>query len=307
MAPASKGLILACLAAVYIVWGTTYYALKVGVQGAGPYFLIGTRFLAAGLLLLVWLTLRGARMPTAKQWANSSLLGLLMLTLGIGSVTVAERTVSSGAAVALISVQPLAIALWSGMLEKWPARDQWLAIFIGLAGTMVMIAGADLRASPMGTALIVFGTLTWSLASVLSRRLDIPHGAMGFASEMVMGGVISIVVSLMFGESWALPQSADVWWAWAYLVVFGSLIAFSAYRVLVERASPTLAATYAYVNPPVALFVGWWLGGETFSKNVFIGLPIVLAAVGLHTWTQLKAPQANKSPTRETEEAPKAA
>lgn len=306
MAQASRGLILACLAAVYIVWGTTYYALKVGVQGAGPYFLVGTRFLAAGVLLLAWLKIRGQRMPTAKQWGNSALLGLLMLTFGIGSVTSAERTVSSGAAVALISVLPLAIALWSGLLEKWPGRDQWLAIVIGLIGTLVMVAGADLRASPWGVTLIMFATSMWSLGTVLSRRMDVPHGAMGFAAEMVMGGVITLIVSLMFGESWALPRSADVWWAWAYLVVFGSLIAFSAYRVLVERASPTLASTYAYVNPPVALFVGWWLGDEKFSTNVFIGLPIVLAAVGLHTWTQLRAAPV-PAPSNETEEAPKPA
>ena len=290
-APApSKGLIFACLAAVYVVWGTTYYALKVGVHGgAGPYFLIGTRFIAAGVLLLVWLKVRGARMPTLRQWANSALLGFLMLAVGIGGVTLAEKTVSSGAAVALISVLPLAIALWSGLLEKWPGREQWLAIGIGLAGTLVMVAGADLRASPGGTALILLSTTTWSLGTVLSRRLDVPQGAMGFAAEMFAGGLVALVMSAAFGEHWVLPHSAPVWWAWAYLVVFGSLIAFSAYRLLVERASPTLASTYAYVNPPVALFVGWWLGDESFSANVFLGLPIVLAAVAFHTWSQLRA------------------
>jgi drug/metabolite transporter (DMT)-like permease len=292
---ASKGLILTCLAAVYVVWGTTYFALKVAVQGAGPYFLVGTRFVVAGVLLIGWLKLRGQRMPTPRQWANAALLGFLMLVLGIGNVTMAERTVSSGAAVALISVLPLAIALWSGLLEKWPGREQWLAIVIGLIGTLVMIIGADLRASPGGTALILFATLAWSLGTVLSRRIDVPHGAMGFAAEMFAGGIVALVISAAFGESWVLPRSAPVWWAWAYLVVFGSLIAFSAYRLLVERASPTLASTYAYVNPPVALFVGWWLGNETFSANVFIGLPIVLAAVALHTWTQLRTTPAATS------------
>jgi len=111
---------------------------------------------------------------------------------------------------------------------------------------------------------------------------------MGFAAEMIAGGVLCLVASLVMGERWALPSTSGAWWAWAYFVVFGSLIAFSAYRVLVDRASPTLASTYAYVNPPVALFVGWWLGNETFSRNVFIGLPIVLAAVAWHTWTQMR-------------------
>lgn len=291
--PAPQWLIGTCLASVYIVWGTTYYALKVGVQGSPPYFLVGTRFVVAGALVIAWLMLRGQRLPTLRQWRNSALLGFLMLSIGLANVTIAEKTVSSGAAVALISFMPLVMAVWSGLLEKWPKRSAWLAIGLGTMGTLVMITGADLRASPGGTALILIGTVTWSLGTVLSRRMDVPAGAMGFGAEMLTGGAIALVMSLAFGEHWALPQSAPVWWAWAYLVVFGSLIAFSAYRVLVERVSPTLASTYAYVNPPVALLVGWMLGNETFSLNVLLGLPIVLIAVGWHAWSELRstAPQ----------------
>lgn len=286
---ASLLLVIACLAAVYIVWGTTYYALKVGVLHTGAFFLIGTRFLVAGGLLMVFLLARGQPLPPLRQWGGIGVLATLMLVIGMGCTTSAERTVSSGAAVALISVMPLMMAIWSGLLEKWPARAEWLAVCVGLMGTLVMITGRDLRASPGGTTLIVIATLAWSLGTVLSRRLDVPKGAMGFAAEMVVGGVIAMAVSAALGEEWALPGRADVWWAWSYLVVFGSLIAFSAYRYLVEHVSATLASTYAYVNPPVALFVGWWLGNETFSPNVLIGLPIVLAAVGWHTWTQLRA------------------
>lgn len=104
---------------------------------------------------------------------------------------------------------------------------------------------------------------------------------------MLAGGAIALIVSAVLGEPWTMPTSDAVWWAWGYLVVFGSIIAYSAYRTLIERASPTLAATYAYVNPPVALLVGWWLGGESFSPNVLIGLPVVLAAVGLLAWAQM--------------------
>jgi drug/metabolite transporter (DMT)-like permease len=284
-----KWLIVTCLASVYIVWGTTYFALKVGVQGAAPYFLVGTRFVVAGALAMTWLKMRGHPLPTLRQWRGSALLGFLMLAIGLSNVTIAERTVSSGAAVALISFMPLVMALWSGLLEKWPKRSEWLAIAVGTLGTLVMVTGADLRASPSGTLLILSGTVAWSLGTVLSRRIELPAGAMGFAAEMLAGGVIALVMSVAFGERWALPQSSAVWWAWAYLVVFGSLIAFSAYRVLVDRVSPTLASTYAYVNPPVALFVGWLLGNEKFSMNVLLGLPIVLAAVGWHTWSQMRA------------------
>lgn len=280
-------LVLTCLAITYVVWGTTYFALKVGLEEAAPFYMLGTRFLLAGGLLLAGLMLAGTRLPTLRQWGNSAILGFLMLVLGIGSVTVAEQWVASGAAVALISVQPLVIALWIGFLGKWPRPLEWLAIVIGLVGTLVMVVGQDLSASPLGTALILFGVMSWTFGVTLTSRLDMPEGAMGFAAEMIAGGALCMLVSLMFGEHWTLPETARVWWAWGYLVIFGSLIAFSAYRFLVDRVSPTLAATYAYVNPPVALFVGWWLGAEEFTLNIFIGLTVVLVAVALHAWLAL--------------------
>ncbi len=126
---------------------------------------------------------------------------------------------------------------------------------------------------------------------------------MGFAAEMLVGGIVALGVSAAFGERWHLPDTREVWAAWAYLVVFGSLIAFSAYRYLVDRVSPTLAATYAYVNPPVALFVGWWIGAEHFAPNTFIGLPIVLVAVGLHAWSWRKATMSNAQAEAGTRDA----
>jgi drug/metabolite transporter (DMT)-like permease len=275
----------ACLAAVYIVWGTTYLAIKIGIEEVGPFFLLGTRLVVAGGVFLLALLAFGTPLPTRKQWLNAGLLGFLMLVVGIGCVSVAEQWVSSGAAVALISIQPLGTATWAVAFGRKPRALEWVAIFIGVAGTLVMVMGQDFQASPLGTGLILFGVLSWTLAANLAGRLDVPPGGMGFAAEMLVAGVISLVVSAALGEKWEIPDSARIWGAWAYLVVFGSLIAFSAYRYLVDRVSPTLAATYAYVNPPVALFVGWWLGSETFSPNTFIGLPVVLVAVALHAWS----------------------
>jgi drug/metabolite transporter (DMT)-like permease len=196
--------------------------------------------------------------------------------------------VSSGATVALISIMPLATALWSGAFGQWPRRAEWIAILLGGAGAAIMLLGRDLQGSTLGTLLILFSAASWSLGTVLSRRLDIPHGPTGFGAEMLTAGLMGLVVSAALREHWAIPQAAHVWWAWGYLVVFGSLIAFSAYRFVVERVSASLAATYAYVNPPVALVVGWWLGNETFSANVLLGLPVVLIAVALHAWIQTR-------------------
>jgi drug/metabolite transporter (DMT)-like permease len=282
----SPWMIGACLLAVYVIWGTTYFAIKVGVAQVAPFFLVGTRFVVAGGALMLVQMLRAKRMPTLKQWRNAALLGFLLLVVGNGGVAVAERWVSSGATVALISVMPLGTALWSGALGQWPRRWEWLAIGLGAVGVAVMLMGRDLHGSLPGTALILLATTCWSLGTVLSRRLDLPHGPTGFGAEMLSAGIIALIVSAALGEHWAVATEPRVWWAWGYLVVFGSLIAFSAYRYVVERVSPTLAATYAYVNPPVALLVGWWLGNESFSSNVLVGLPIVLGAVALHAWIQ---------------------
>jgi drug/metabolite transporter (DMT)-like permease len=282
----SAWLISACLLAVYIVWGTTYFAIKVAIEGMAPFFLVGTRFIVAGVLLLGWQALRGAPAPTMRQWRGAALVGFLLLVVGNGGVSVAEHWVSSGATVALISIMPLATALWSGAFGEWPRRAEWTAIALGGAGAAIMLLGRDLQGSMFGTLLILFSTASWSLGTVLSRRLDIPHGPTGFGAEMLTAGLMGLIVSAALGEHWTIPHAPRVWWAFGYLVVFGSLIAFSAYRFVVERVSPSLAATYAYVNPPVALLVGWWLGSETFSENVLVGLPVVLGAVALHAWIQ---------------------
>jgi drug/metabolite transporter (DMT)-like permease len=285
----SVPLTIACLASTYVIWGTTYYAIKVGIEAWPTFFLVGTRFVVAGLALLGWQALRRRGMPTARQWRNSTLLGVLLLVMGNGAAAVAEHWVSSGATVALVSIMPLIVAVWSGVFGEWPRPLEWCALALGAAGTLVMLLGRDLRVSAIGTLVILVGTTSWSLGTVLSRRLDVPRGASGFGAEMLTAGLVALILSLLLRERWSLPVSAGAWWSWAYLVVFGSLIAFSAYRYLVERVSATLAATYAYVNPPVGLLVGFWLGSESFSGRLLLGLPIVLAAVALLAWAQAHA------------------
>lgn len=282
-------LVAACLVSVYVIWGTTYFAIKVGIEESPPFFLMGTRFVVAGGLLLAWQLLRRQPMPTIKQWRGAALIGFLLLVGGNGAVAVAERWVSSGATVALISAMPLCTALWSGVFGQWPRRMEWGAIVLGGIGAAVMLMGRDLQGSLAGTLVIMLGISSWSLGTVLSRRVDVPHGPTGFGAEMLAAGLIDLAISASLGEHWAAAYSPRVEWAWIYLVIFGSMIAFSAYRFVVERVSTTLASTYAYVNPPVALFVGWWLGHESFSTNTLFGLPIVLGAVALLAWVQSRS------------------
>ena len=276
--------IVAALFAVYVIWGTTYFAIRVAVRDMSPYFLVATRMCVAGVVLLVWTWARGRPLPSLAQWRGALAVGCLLLVLGNGSVSVAERWVSSGAAVALISIVPLATAVWSGVFGAWPRRSEWLTIGLGALGAAIMLCGRDLTASSAGTLILLGGAASWSLGTVLARRLPVAAGAAGFGSEMLCAGAVSFVVSAVLGEHWTWHLNPGAWAAWGYLVVFGSLIGFSAYRFIVERLSPTLAATYAYVNPPVGLLTGWWLGGERFSPLLLLGLPVVLVAVGLQTW-----------------------
>jgi drug/metabolite transporter (DMT)-like permease len=280
---------VACLLAVYILWGTTYYAIKVAITGFPTFFFVGTRFVAAGGLILLWQLLRGAPMPTWSQWRGAALIGCLLLLAGNGTVAMGEHWVSSGAAVALISSVPLTTAAWSCLFGERPARLEWLAMGVGTAGIAVMLLGHDLRASPLGVAVVLGGSMCWSLGTVLARRVDVPAGATGFGAEMLCAGIAGFIVSALAREPWTFSIALRPWAAWGYLVVFGSLIGFSAFRFLVERVSATLATSYAYVNPPVALFIGWWLGNEQFSAALLLGLPVVLGAVGLQTWAHARA------------------
>jgi drug/metabolite transporter (DMT)-like permease len=281
-------LIIICLIAVYILWGTTYYAIKIAISGFATFFLVGTRFVFAGGLILGWQMLRGAPMPTFAQWRGAALIGCLLLLAGNGSVALGEHWVSSGAAVALISSVPLTTAGWSCLFGERPARLEWLAMGVGTLGIAVMLLGHDLQASRLGVAVVLGGSLCWSLGTVLARRVALPAGATGFGAEMLCAGLAGFIISALAHESWSFAGAIRPWAAWGYLVIFGSLIGFSAFRFLVERVSATLATTYAYVNPPVELFIGWWLGHEQFSVQLLMGLPVVLAAVALQTWAHTR-------------------
>jgi drug/metabolite transporter (DMT)-like permease len=285
----STAVIVACLLAVYILWGTTYYAIKVAITGFATFFFVGTRFVVAGSVLLLWQRLRGAPMPTAAQWRGAALIGCLLLLAGNGTVAMGEQWVSSGAAVALVSSVPLTTAAWSCLFGDRPARLEWLAMAVGTAGVVVMLLGHDLQASRLGVAVVLGGSICWSLGTVLARRIEIPPGATGFGAEMLCAGIAGFIVSALAREPWVFSSAFRPWAAWSYLVVFGSLVGFSAFRFLVERVSATLATTYAYVNPPIALLVGWWLGHERFSTQLLLGLPIVLGAVALQTWAHTRA------------------
>jgi drug/metabolite transporter (DMT)-like permease len=281
-ASAITPLVAACLAATWLVWGSTYLAIKFALVSFPPFFQMGTRFVAAGVLLAVWTRWRGQPWPNARQWRNAVVVGALMLGGGMGGTAYAETSVGSGLVVAFIAVVPLMIAALNRLWGEVPGRLEMAGIALGLAGVLLLTRGAGFSASPAGLVAITIACLTWSVGSVLSQRvLPLAPGAPGFASSMVCGGVLLLLLSAATGETPQWPPETGAALAWIYLVVFGSLIAFNAYMLLLARASAGLAASYTFVNPVIALALGVTLGGETVSAFEWAAAGVVLMGVVL--------------------------
>jgi drug/metabolite transporter (DMT)-like permease len=275
----------ACLAATWIVWGSTYLAIKWALVSLPPFFQMGTRFLAAGALLFAWMRIvRGAAWPTRMQWRNALLIGALMLGGGMGGTAYAELSVDSGLVVAFVAVVPVMIAALNMLWGIRPSRVEALGIGVGLAGVLLLAQGAGFRASPTGIAAIALACITWSLGSVLAlRSWELAPGATGFATEMLCGGVVLMAMAIVAGE---MPAVAANWpfgtkslLSWLYLVVFGSLIAFNAYMVLLARAPAGLASSYTFVNPVIALLLGVLVDGEVVTGYEWAAAGVILIGV----------------------------
>ncbi len=194
--------VLIALLIVYVVWGSTYFAIRIGLESFPPLLMIALRFLAAGALLFGFMKWRGAPNPTPAQWRDGALVGVLLLGGGTGLVAIAEQTVASGLTAVFIAVTPLLFALWSGWFGHWPTRREWIGIAIGFAGVLLLASGAGLSGSPLGALTLLCAVICWSLGSVLSqKKLKVAPGPMGFASEMIAGGVFLLTVGLLKGEA----------------------------------------------------------------------------------------------------------
>ncbi|WP_280155725.1 EamA family transporter [Piscinibacter sp. XHJ-5] len=277
-----SGLLLLCLAATWLVWGSTYLAIKFALLSFPPFFQMGTRFLVAGAVLMAWMRWRGSPWPAARQWRNALVVGTLMLGGGMGGTAYAELTVGSGLVVAFIAIVPLMIAALNLLYGVKPSRLELAGIVVGLGGVLMLTQGAGFQASPAGLAAIAIACIAWSTGSVLSQRsLPLAPGATGFASEMICGGLVLMALSLLDGEAPQWPPQPAAVAAWVYLVVFGSLIAFNAYMVLLARASAGLASSYTFVNPVIAMLLGVVVLGEVVTPFEWIAAGVVLVGVVL--------------------------
>ena len=275
-------LLLACLAATWFIWGSTYLAIKFALVSFPPFYQMGSRFLVAGLLLIVWLKLRGRALPTLVEWRNAVIIGALMLVGGMAMTAYSEQTVASGLVVAFIAVTPIIVTAMNLKFGIKPSRLESAGMLVGLVGVLMLVQGEAFMASPTGLAAMTTACLSWSLGSVLSqRRFPLAPGAMGFASEMLCGSVLLLLLAGVIGEQPGWPPEPLAAWSWVYLVVFGSLLAFNAYMVLLGRVSAALASSYTFVNPVIALALGIWLGGETVTGFEWAAAGVITAGVVL--------------------------
>ena len=269
------------LAALYFIWGSTYFAIRVGLESYPPFLMAAVRFLSAGFVLYAFLRWRGMAAPTRAQWINSAITGTLLLGFGNGLVCFAEQTVASGLAAVAVASMPLFAAIFGGLYGKWPARMEWLGLGVGFAGVIFLNLGGSMGGSPLGALALVTAAAAWAFGSVWSRRRNMPPAAMNTATQMLTGGAVLLGFALLVGERWPAAPTLAASLAIAYLAIAGSLVAFSAYLYLLNTVRPALATSYAYVNPPVAVLIGVLLGGEAVHGFDIVAMAVILAGVGL--------------------------
>jgi drug/metabolite transporter (DMT)-like permease len=271
------------LAVLYFVWGSTYLGIKLAVVSFPPYHMLAMRFGAAALLLAGFLKLRGSPWPALKELLGSALVGVLLLVGGLGSVAWAESLgAPSGLAAVMVATMPLWLSLFVGLAGERTGPREVAAMLLGLGGVVLLSRGGELGMHPLAFLLLLMGPVMWAFGSALSRRLPHVQGAMGSAVQMAAAALLLVPLGVLRGERWAHAPSLASVAALAYLALFGSLLAFSAYVFLLnERVRPALLSSYAYVNPVVAVFLGVLLGGERVGPAELAGTAVVLVSVVL--------------------------
>jgi len=289
----TRAMVILAFGIIYVLWGSTYLAIRVVVETLPPFLSGGVRFLVAGSALLMLLWMRGVPLPNGLEWRNASVVGLLLLVSGNGLVMWAEKSISSGLTALLIALTPVWFALldWARPNGTRPGWRTLAGIVVGFSGIVVLINGdARVNGSLLAAIAVIMAGISWAGGSLYAKHTSNGSSAwMNAATQMICGGGGLLLAGTILGEPWRTEWSgvsARSLLALGYLVVFGSWIAFSAYVWLLQVSTPSRVSTYAYVNPVIAVFLGWALLGETVSSRMFLGMLIVVAGVVIITMPQ---------------------
>jgi drug/metabolite transporter (DMT)-like permease len=291
---------LLAFAIIYLVWGSTYLAIRIGVREVPPFLLAGIRFLVAGLVLYVWGIARGEKSPTGREWKSVSLLAIPFFVFDYGLVFWAEQRVPSGLTAVMMATIPAFIALSEIIFlrtQRLTVRLA-LALLIGIGGVAVLMSRSlNVGGAPIDTAgamALIVGSFSWSVASALTRVLPLPASkTMSSGTQMFAGGVFLMLAAALLGEFRNFHPRAvtlEAWLSLLYLIVAGSIIGFTAYLWLIHHESPTKVGTYAYVNPVVAVLIGYFMGGESLGSRTILGSLLVLVSVVVITLAKAKKP-----------------
>jgi drug/metabolite transporter (DMT)-like permease len=281
--PAAAWRIALALGLVYVVWGTTYYAVAVAVREMSPLWMNASRFALAGVLMLGIARATGQAWPTAAQWRHCALVGVLMAGVAMTCVTFAQRLgIGSGLMATVVTTMPMWLALWTHLGGERVSPSAWLGLALGVSGAVLLTMERDFSATALGGLLAFAAPLAWSLGSYASRKLAMPGHWMAPGAQWLVGGSVGLVAAAAFESPEAmLNASATAWATWVYLLLFGTMTALSAYLWLLRNTTAALAGSYSFVNPAVALAVGVWFGRESVNGWVWLALPLILAALGL--------------------------
>jgi len=290
---ASRAQIIAAFASIYIIWGSTYLAIRYAIETIPPFIMGGTRFLVSGALLYTWSRYRGAPRPTRLHWRNAIIAGGFLLLGGNGAVVWAEQFVPSGLTALLVSILPfwLVIIEWVRPPRRRPSGAVLVGLVLGFIGIIVLVGpgnvGGDGDVRVLGALVLILGSLSWAIGSFWSRDAQLPDsGLLTTGMEMLGGGALLVIVGVLSGELSHFDVrhvSRASTLGLVYLITFGSLLGFTSYIWLLDKVSPARLGTYAYVNPIVAVLLGWAIAGEALSIRTGVAAAIVICAVALIT------------------------
>lgn len=287
------------LGAVYLIWGSTYLAIRFAIETIPPFLMAGARYATAGLLLYGWSRLRGAPRPRLVHWRSALMLGAALLLVGNGGVVWAEQRVSSGLVALLICTEPLWIVLlvWLRSRQEKPSPRAIAGMALGFAGLLILLrpgsgVGGVGGVDPVGAVAVLIASLSWAWGSLQGQRARLPESPLlSTGMQMLCGGGLQLLAATVLGEPWRFAPaqvSARSLLALGYLIVFGAIVAFTAYVWLMKSAPPVLVSTYAYVNPVVAVFLGWAFAGEPITRTTLIAAAVILTGVVLISTAQGK-------------------
>ena len=275
--------VAAALAAVYLIWGSTYFAIKLALPDYPPFLLTATRMAIAGGLLLAWLAWRRAPLPKREQWRAIIILATVMTVLSNAFVNIAEQSVSSGVVAIGVAAMPLWAGLFAALRGYHPNRIEWGGLILGFLGVVWLNLGSELRVSTVGLLCVIAAPLGWAWGSMWSKGRDLPDSLVLSAWQMAIGSVISLLIGFVIGERFTHAPGPEATAAMLYLALFGSVIGYSAFVWLIKHVRPALATSYAYVNPPIALLLGALLLDEPINSHTVTAMLLILTSIGIVT------------------------